>query len=105
MRWALLKIEKSLTTALSIALIAMTSCNPVAGHSAEPRVCTPFGAPPAERIYAVKPNCGKGQLLGPWNDADGTARYACIYRPSVVTPDRKLPMVVYVHPSLFAAGW
>jgi poly(3-hydroxybutyrate) depolymerase len=53
----------------------------------------------------VTPGCGRGKLLGPWNDSDGTERYACLYLPSVVTPDRKLPLVVYVHPSLFAAGW
>jgi len=56
-------------------------------------------------FFAVKPNCGKGKLLGPWKDGDGIDRYACLYAPARDSSNRKLPMVVYLHPSLFGAGW
>ena len=44
-------------------------------------------------------------MLGPWKDADGIDRYACLYVPARLAPNRKLPMLVYLHPSLFGAGW
>jgi dienelactone hydrolase len=62
--------------------------------------CNPFGDAPAARIKAVKPNCGSGELLGPWKDADGTARYACAFYPQP-SPDGRLAMLVYLNPSLF----
>lgn len=68
------------------------------------KACGPFGDPPARVIGAVKPDCGKGKLLGPWADANGTERYACLYEPVSATPDNKLPLLVYLHPSLFGAG-
>jgi len=40
-------------------------------------------------------------MLGPWKDGDGTDRYACIYEPAAARPGRKLPLLVYLHPSLF----
>jgi dienelactone hydrolase len=72
---------------------------------ADPTItCGPFGAPSAAVIADVKPNCGKGELLGPWKDSDGVDRYACLYEPKA-SATGKLPMVVYLHPSLFSAGW
>jgi dienelactone hydrolase len=70
-----------------------------------PAACGPFGAPSAAVISDVKPNCGKGALLGPWKDTDGIDRYACLYEPKSADASRKLPMIVYLHPSLFSAGW
>jgi dienelactone hydrolase len=70
-----------------------------------PTACGPYGAPSAEVISGVKPNCGKGQLLGPWKDTDGIDRYACLYEPKSPDATSKLPMIVYLHPSLFSAGW
>jgi predicted esterase len=67
--------------------------------------CGPFGNPPAENVSSVKPSCRPGKLIGPWKDSDGTDRYACIYEPHIDAGNRKLPMIVYVHPSLFSAGW
>ena len=67
--------------------------------------CGPFGAPSAAVISEVVPSCGEGTLLGPWKDADKIDRYACLYEPNVSTSNSKLPMVVYLHPSLFSAGW
>ena len=70
-----------------------------------PTACGPFGAPSAAVFSKVLPNCGKGQLLGPWQDADKIDRYACLYRPKSAAANSKLPMIVYLHPSLFSAGW
>ncbi|HLW69744.1 MAG TPA: PHB depolymerase family esterase [Candidatus Binataceae bacterium] len=64
--------------------------------------CTAFGDPPAHVFSPIVPVCRLGRRIGPWNDSDGTPRYACIYEPpqSTVKP---LPLVVYLHPSLFPA--
>jgi poly(3-hydroxybutyrate) depolymerase len=43
-------------------------------------------------------------MLGPWRDNDGTDRYACVYRPRSKRPETKLPLVVFLHPSLFKAN-
>ena len=40
-------------------------------------------------------------MLGPWKDGDGTDRYACLYEPDTAKSHRKLPLLVYLHPSLF----
>jgi poly(3-hydroxybutyrate) depolymerase len=66
--------------------------------------CGPFGDPPAELIGSAKPDCGKGAILGPWKDPDGTERYACLYRPASLGMKDKVPLLVYLHPSLFSAG-
>jgi dienelactone hydrolase len=81
----------------------LLSCS--SGAADPPTKCGPFGAPSAEVISDVKPSCGAGALLGPWKDADGIDRYACLYEPRSAAAGSKLPMVVYVHPSLFSAGW
>ena len=39
--------------------------------------------------------------MGPWKDANGTDRYACLYEPRLTKPVRKLALLVYLHPSLF----
>ncbi len=62
--------------------------------------CGPFGDPPAKLIANVVPRCTDGEVLGPWNDSDGTPRYACLYQPPSPTPRRPLPLIVYLHPSL-----
>lgn len=63
--------------------------------------CGPFGNPPATILGADKPNCGDGELLGPWQDRDGIDRYACLYEPGPARAARRLPLLVYLHPSLF----
>jgi dienelactone hydrolase len=85
--------------ALVIAAIAL--CDRTI--AADAPACGPFGNPPARLIAAVKSDCGAGELLGPWPDRDGTDRYACLYRPRSAGPHRKLPLIVYLHPSLFQA--
>ena len=52
---------------------------------------------------AIVPACAGGQLLGPWNDSDGTPRYACLYESAHASTAQPLPLVVYLHPSLFTA--
>ncbi len=63
--------------------------------------CGPFGGAPATVLGAPKPTCGAGTLLGPWRDADGSARYACLFAPAAASPKNRLPLLVYLHPSLF----
>ncbi len=65
--------------------------------------CGPFGNPPATILGTIKPDCGSGELLGPWKDGDGTDRYACLYEPVSAKAARRLPLLVYLHPSLFGA--
>jgi dienelactone hydrolase len=89
---------------LHLALIAcLFSCSTAIADP--PTACGPYGAPSAAVISGVTPSCGEGKLLGPWKDADQVDRYACLYEPKSADAGGKLPMVVYVHPSLFSAGW
>jgi pimeloyl-ACP methyl ester carboxylesterase len=80
------------------------SCGSGAGKN-PPLACGLFGDPSAAVISDVKPHCGEGKLLGPWQDADRIDRYACLYEPKTLSANSKLPMIVYLHPSLFSAGW
>ena len=67
--------------------------------------CGPFGDSPAKVTAIVKPDCGKdGEILGPWTDGDGNHRYACLYEPGSANRNHKLPLIVFLHPSLFPAG-
>ncbi|MGH7915347.1 MAG: alpha/beta hydrolase family esterase [Candidatus Binataceae bacterium] len=52
-------------------------------------------------LGAGKPGCGSGELLGPWKDGNGTDRYACLHEPASMKAGRRLPLLVYLHPSLF----
>jgi hypothetical protein len=89
-----------------LAVIALSlACGGASADSAAPAACGPFGDPSAAVISEVVPNCGAGQLLGPWQDADRIDRYACLYEPKSIGTNSKLPMLVYLHPSLFSAGW
>lgn len=79
--------------------IAVLACGRPATASAGQ--CGPFGDAPATLLGASKPSCGKGMLLGPWPDADGSERYACLFEPAAASPKNRLPLLVYLHPSLF----
>lgn len=81
------------------SFIADPACTPTP-------TCTAFGNAPA--IYdpanvAVVPNCPGGQVLGPVPDADGTPRYACLWAPPQASAANPLPLVVFLHPSLFTS--
>jgi len=70
--------------------------------------CSPFGNPPAtvtaDQYPGSKvPACYLGQRLGPWKDRDGYDRYACLYEPPSASSAAPLPLLVYIHPSLFPA--
>jgi poly(3-hydroxybutyrate) depolymerase len=90
-----------LALCLSLLIGAITCC---CAGAQTPTACGPFGNPPAAIIAAVKPRCGDGDLLGPWPDADNNERYACLYEPPWADRQHKLPLIVFLHPSLFPAG-
>jgi dienelactone hydrolase len=70
----------------------------------EQKVCGPFGNAPVDLIKAERPRCRGGVRLGPWKDSNHTDRYACLYDPGPPAGGSPLPMVVFLHPSLFGTG-
>ncbi len=68
--------------------------------------CNPFGDNPApvEPFFDALwgPTCiGQGgQKMDSWQDSDGNARQSCLYLPRSASTANKLPLVVYLHPSL-----
>jgi len=93
-------LNRAATSAISLAQTVACACSNTMSRTAE--TCGPFGNPPARLIRASKPECGIGELLGPWQDADGTDRYACRYVPAAAQACNKLPL--YLHGSMFGAG-
>jgi hypothetical protein len=89
-------VMRSRTGVLLMLAVVWAALAPGASVLAQ---CTPFGNPPETLLADIKPKCSGGTLLGPWQDSDGTARYACLYQPSQALALAKLPLVVYVHPS------
>ena len=85
---------------LTVIAVAILAVSPSASATA---ICGPFGDPPQTLISNPIPNCLGGTLLGPWNDSDGTPRYACLYQPSSATTSSPLPLLVWLHPSLVTA--
>ena len=66
--------------------------------------CSPFGDAPRPIVTDVTPlTCVGGAMMAPWSDADGTPRRACVYEPASASPAKPLPLIVYLHPSLFTA--
>jgi predicted esterase len=69
--------------------------------------CGPFGDPPAKVdrgwyasfITARSSACPGGTRMGPWTDANGDARYACLYEPPRAAERSPLPLLIYLHPS------
>ncbi len=84
-----------------MALIVAVATGGRAASQSLAGACGPFGDPPAKILGSVKPACGSGEILGPWKDSDGTDRYACLYEPASAKAIRKLPLLIYLHPSLF----
>ena len=86
---------------IAAAISCSTESNRNTGDqtSARSRRCGPFGDAPADTIESEKPFCLEGERLGPWKDADGTDRYACLYEPD--QRSGPVPLVVFLHPSLF----
>jgi predicted esterase len=73
------------------------------GTAAFAQQCTPFGDPPARLVENPVPVCLGGNRLGPWPDANGTPRYACLYNTAATRASGPLPLVVFLHPSLVTA--
>ena len=91
-------------TLVWLAALAALSAPGLARSTPPASTCSPFGNPPRPITGpAIVPTCPGGQLLGPWNDSDGTPRYACLYESAHASTDQPLPLVVYLHPSLFTA--
>jgi dienelactone hydrolase len=66
--------------------------------------CSPFGnAPRAQVPNTTITTCFGGVTMAPWLDGNGTPRSACLYEPLGASPARPLPLVIYLHPSLFTA--
>ena len=69
--------------------------------------CGPFGDSAAEVdsgsvatfVARHSPICISGKVLGPWQDAGGSERYACAYEPAFASPKKPLPLVVFLHGS------
>jgi dienelactone hydrolase len=92
--------SRAFMTTLAAAGLLMAIAARAARAEANKPVCGPFGDPPAKLIATVVPTCTDGTTIGPWNDADGTARYACLYQPPNASSAKPLPLIVYLHPSL-----
>jgi poly(3-hydroxybutyrate) depolymerase len=92
----------SIVRHLSLAILTIASIACLAPQTAEAQ-CTAYGDPPATLIANIVPLCTGGTRLGPWNDADGTPRYACLYEPEAASSSAPLPMLVFIHPSLVTA--
>ena len=86
--------------AFVISFVAVVAMLPSTGLAAG---CGPFGDPPQTLISNEVPICLGGTRLGPWNDSDGTPRYACLYTPAAASTSNRLPMLVWLHPSLVTA--
>jgi dienelactone hydrolase len=66
--------------------------------------CSPFGNPPRAIVPDVTPvTCAGGTMMPTWSDSNGTLRRACLYEPPSASAAAPLPLIVYIHPSLFTA--
>jgi len=69
--------------------------------------CGRFGDPPAQVdrgwyasfITARNSGCLGGTRIGPWTDANGDPRYACVYDPPRAAERSPLPLLIFLHPS------
>jgi len=62
-----------------------------------------YGNPPRKRLATMNaPMCGgTGTVLSDYRDNNGELRYACLSQPLNMAAGVQLPLVVYLHPSLF----
>ncbi len=95
------RASAAVTALWSAMALALCRCAAPAVSAAAPALCGPFGDPPAIVSGADKPDCPRGTTLGPWKDANGNDRYACLWEPDRVASKGRLPMLIYLHPSLF----
>jgi dienelactone hydrolase len=97
------RLPKFRTLTLCALIIVVAITRAASAPIEDVQACGPFGNPPARLIGTVKPDCGIGDLLGPWKDGDGMDRYACLYKSKSAGAHIKLPLLVYLHPSQFQA--
>lgn len=96
-------VRRALCAAFVLISGALGAPSSHAQIGAPPPACSPFGDPPRQVLpNALVTTCAGGRQIGPWLDPDGTPRHACVYEPKVA-PTEPLPLVVYLHPSLFTA--
>jgi hypothetical protein len=91
---------------ISLALVCAGArgANAVGSAADAGIVCNPFGdAPRSMVLNTTVTTCLGGTMIGPWPDGDGTPRNACLYKPATASNSNPLPLVVYLHPSLFTA--
>ena len=66
--------------------------------------CGPFGDPPRPLTTDVTQlACLNGTMMQTWTDPDGNTRRACLWEPASASTAKPLPLIVYIHPSLFTA--
>ena len=95
-------MRRSLGTMMTTAWVIAAALVSAPGVHAQE--CTRFGNAPRAIVPDVTAtSCLGGATLGPWNDADGTPRRACLWEPASASPDARLPLLVYLQPSLFTA--
>ena len=90
-----------------LALVIIAAGSPCAGAAG----CGPFGDPPAEVsrgwfasfLTRHSPVCTDATRLGPWKDAGGDERYACLYEPQSASKENRLPLVIFLHGSVATA--
>src|SRR5437867_2491000 len=89
-------------TKLTSVHAAALWCAVMAGTAAAD--CNPFGNSPRPMVQDLTQlTCAGGTMMAPWSDGDGTTRKACLYEPGSASTAKPLPLVVYIHPSLFTA--
>ena len=76
----------------------------VATYASAAAQCSPFGnAPRPLTTDTTILTCNEGAMMAPYTDPDGNVRKACLYEPALASPANPLPLLVYIHPSLFSA--
>src|SRR5712691_11259919 len=87
----------------SIAVVTLVAIQAGAQCIGQPGKLS-YGDPPRPRLGTMSPpTCGGGigTLLSDYVDNNGEQRYACLSQPSNLAAGLQLPLVVYLHPSLF----
>jgi predicted esterase len=105
-----MRIIKIIATITTLAALVCGG-GALSGPAAAADLCAPFGNPPAQvnhgwvasSFAAHNPICFGGRVLGPWKDAEGSDRYACIYEPEQHSRDNPLPLLVFLHGSIATA--
>lgn len=96
-------MKRAIAVATAIAL-ASVATRASADCTGEPGTLT-YGNPPREPLEPMsRPYCGGADIFGTvledYHDANGELRYSCLSLPSSLPPGG-LPLLVYLHPSLF----